>query len=95
MVHFAGHMGGATVFTLPGVEAIQDIGSRGGPHDVRHDIDCRMKNRELVKMLQREDLHSSLLATCYVDTIGKSPVHLQMLGYLIDRPAQLTGERLE
>jgi hypothetical protein len=70
MMHFAGHIGGTTVFTLPGVEAVQHVRPRCRPHDLRQVIDCRVESRELVEMLQSKDLHDSLLATYLLNAVG-------------------------
>src|SRR6266404_1224258 len=96
VMHFARHASRATVFALPGVETIEHVGTARGPHGVRQSIECRTQLRKFVEVLQSKDLDQPLLAPSLgFDADGESTSNFQMMGYLINRPAQLERQRLE
>src|ERR1700719_1397950 len=96
VMHFARHAGRATVYALPGVETIEHVGTARGPDSVWQSIDCRTQLRKFVEVLQSKDLDQPLLAPSFgFDADGEPTPDLQMMGYLIDRPAQLERQRLE
>src|SRR5260370_31691024 len=95
VVNLAGASGCATVFASPGMEADEHVGTACRPHGVRQSIECRTQLRKFVEVFQREDLDQPLLAAFRFDTDCESTLDLQVMGYLIDRAAQLERERLK